>query len=90
MAADDLDQRLNPHVELTPEAVELRAWLIKNQANFLATVRNLDTGKDEPKYETWEIAKFAKWNGFTDKTLFDQISNFKYAVKGAHVEHAAA
>ena len=90
MATGDLHKKLNPHVELSPEAIELRAWLKKNKENFLATIRNPDTGEDDLKYETWEIAKFARWNGFTDKTIFDQISHIRYAIKGGHIEHGAA
>ena len=89
MATGDLHKKLNPHVELSEEAIELRAWLKLNQANFLSMVTN-EHGEKEPKYQTWEIAKFAKWNGFSDKTVFDQISHFRLAVKGGHIEHAMA
>lgn len=90
MAVGDLHKRLNPHIKLTPEAVELRAWLIKNQENFLKVIRNEETGEDEPLWQTWEIAKYAKFNGFSDKTVYDQISHVGYAVRGAHIEHGAA
>ena len=76
----DLHNQLSPAAPLTVEEKELFAWLKLNRENF----------EIPGKYDTWEIAKLAIDNGFTESMVYNHISSIKSTMLGQRIENIIA